>query len=336
MKICNALVLIYTAAFLQYSHAGKVKLVFADVSVPLYAEHSGTYIAVYSAWFSVFTPIISPSKYIRTTTASSSFSSHEVPVCDYQIDWRNVPLLDALSLGVASVESDVWLINGTLFVGHELAALTDVRTFASLYVDPLVQIVEGENPQNEFTLNQTSLNGVFDMDGTMPLQLLVDIKTDGVEALPFILEALEPLRSRGFLTTFANGTITPAPILVIGTGNSPLEQVKELSPRDYFFDAPLDQLTNATLNTTWDVTLSPIASCDYGTAVGWSGIGNITDAQRSAILTLVSDAHARGIKARFWDTPGWPINARTNVWVELMNDGSDWLNADDLEAASSF
>lgn len=33
-----------------------------------------------------------------------------------KIDWRDVPLLSALSFGVASVEADVWLINGTLFV----------------------------------------------------------------------------------------------------------------------------------------------------------------------------------------------------------------------------
>ncbi|KAH8119824.1 hypothetical protein DFH11DRAFT_10612 [Phellopilus nigrolimitatus] len=250
--------------------------------------------------------------------------------------WRDVPLLTALSFGVASVEADVWLINGTLFVGHELAALSEARTFGSLYIKPLVSIVEAQNPQNEFTVNQSSFNGVFDMAGTVPLQLLVDIKTDGVEALPVILDALQPLRERGFLTTFANGTLTQGPILVIGTGNSPLENVKALSPRDYFFDAPLDQLTNATLNTTWSSTLSPIASTDYGETVGWDGISNITDTQRTTILTFVNNAHSRGVTARFYDTPGWPINARLNVWRELVNDGADWLNADDLEAASRF
>ena len=123
---------------------------------------------------------------------------------------------------------------------------------------------------------------------------------------------------------------------MVGTGNSPLEQVKALSPRDYFFDAPLAQLNDTSLNTTWEPTLSPIASTDYGSAIGWSGIGNITDSQRANILTLVNDAHSRNITARFWDTPGWPINARENVWKELLNDGADWLNADDLEAASTF
>lgn len=250
--------------------------------------------------------------------------------------WRDVPLLTALSFGAASVEADVWLINGTLFVGHELAALSDDRTFDALYVQPLVGIIEMQNPQNKFTVNQTSLNGVFDMAGDIPLQLLVDIKTDGVETLPAVLQALEPLRERGYLTTVSNGSISLKPLVVVGTGNSPLDPIKALEPRDYFFDAPLNQLTNSSLNMTWDITLSPIASCDYGAVVGWSGIENITDEQRTTIVSLVNDAHSRGIRARFWDTPGWPINARTNVWRELLDDGADWLNVDDPEAASQF
>ena len=35
---------------------------------------------------------------------------------DEHTDWRDVPLLTAISLGVMSVEADVNLINGTLFV----------------------------------------------------------------------------------------------------------------------------------------------------------------------------------------------------------------------------
>lgn len=154
--------------------------------------------------------------------------------------------------------------------------------------------------------------------------------------MPFILDALQPLRQAGYLTTFANGTLTPSAVTVIGTGNSPLDLVKQLDPRDYFFDAPLAQLTDPSLNTTWDPTLSPLASTDFGAVVGWSGIGNISEAQLANITQFVGDAHVRNIKARFWDTPGWPVQARLNVWNVLLLNGADWLNADDLEAASSF
>jgi hypothetical protein len=178
---------------------------------------------------------------------------------------------------------------------------------------------------------------VFDTSSATSLYLFVDIKTDGVQALPYILEALKPLREKGYLTTYlANGTLVPSAVTVVGTGNSPLTQVKALSPRDYFFDAPLAQLNNASFATTWDVTLSPIASTDYEVVVGWSGIGEISEGQKANLTQLIGDAHSRGIGARFWDTPGWPVNARENVWQTLLEAGADLLNADDLEAAAKF
>ena len=140
----------------------------------------------------------------------------------------------------------------------------------------------------------------------------------------------------GYLTTATNGAVELSAVVVVGTGNSPLELVKELNPRDYFFDAPLTRLTDPSLNTTWDPSLSPLASDDYEVAVGWNGIGNISDVQLANITRFVGDAHSRGIRARFWDTPGWPIHARDNVWRVLLENGADWLNADDLEAAANF
>jgi hypothetical protein len=156
-------------------------------------------------------------------------------------------------------------------------------------------------------------------------------------ALPYVLKELEPLRSQGYLTTYlANGTLVPSAITVVGTGNSPLPQVLALSPRDYFFDAPLAQLTNTSLLAEWNATVAPIASTDYAATVAWNGIGNASAAALANVTRLVGDAHSRGIQARFWDTPGWPISARNAVWATLLENGADWLNADDLAAASSF
>ncbi|KAG6911901.1 hypothetical protein DXG01_000148 [Tephrocybe rancida] len=250
--------------------------------------------------------------------------------------WRDVPLLTAISFGVQSVEADVWLVDGQLLIGHEMAALTKERTLDSVYIQPLLNILAQQNPVNQFNVNQTRPNGVFDTSSGTPLQLLVDMKTDGVQTLPFVLKAMEPLRKAKYLTTASQGSLTTGAVTAVGTGNTPLEGIKALEPRDLFFDAPLNGLTNSSINATWDVTLAPIASVDYDAVVGWNGIQDITEQQRSTITNLVQTAHSLGIKARFWDTPGWPIQARDNVWKELTNDGADWLNADDLEAASNF
>ncbi|KAF8624494.1 hypothetical protein AX17_007122 [Amanita inopinata Kibby_2008] len=249
--------------------------------------------------------------------------------------WREVPLLTAISNGVASVEADLWLVNGQLYVGHERQALTPARTFDSLYIQPLLKNLQKQNPQDQFTMNTTTKNGVFDTSPGTTLQLLVDMKTDGTEMLPFVISSLKPLRDNGYLTTFENGTLIQGAVTVVGTGNTPLDGIKSLQKRDVFFDAPLTNLTNTT-GTTFGPELSPVASTDYETAVGWDGITEITQEQQHAIQTLVSDANNLGIRARFWDTPGWPVFARENVWRTVLAAGEIWLNADDLGAAASF
>lgn len=153
--------------------------------------------------------------------------------------------------------------------------------------------------------------------------------------MPYVLEALQPLREGGYLTTYANGTLTTSAVTVIGTGNTPLDGILALNPRDFFYDAPLEAVTDTSL-ADFNATISPIASTDYMQFVGWNGIGTIPDDARANLTRLVNDAHSRGIKSRFWDTPEWPIYAMKAIWKELQLAGSDWLNADDLETAANF
>src|SRR6478672_10049819 len=49
------------------------------------------------------------------------------------------PLFDALDHGFTSVEADVWLVDGQLFIGHD--APDPTRTLQSLYLDPLRRVV---------------------------------------------------------------------------------------------------------------------------------------------------------------------------------------------------
>lgn len=132
--------------------------------------------------------------------------------------------------------------------------------------------------------------------------------------------------------------LTPGPLTVIGTGGTDLNYVlTHDNPRNIFFDAPLLTLNKPPApNASWSPDISPIASCDYGAAVTWNGIGNISTKDQQTINDLISEAHNLGIKTRFWDTPATPIYARDNVWRALQASGSDWTNADDLVAATQF
>ena len=51
------------------------------------------------------------------------------------------------------------------------------------------------------------------------------MKTDGEKTFPYVVKALQPLRDAGFLTTW-NGTMKSGAVTLIGTGNTPLNQVQ--------------------------------------------------------------------------------------------------------------
>lgn len=107
--------------------------------------------------------------------------------------WRDVPFYSALSVGAVSIEADVWLYNGTLYVGHERGALTTSRTFESLYINPILDVLHRQNPTTSPFLSSATHNGVFDTNGAQTLYLFVDVKTDGPSTWPYVVKALEPL-----------------------------------------------------------------------------------------------------------------------------------------------
>lgn len=172
--------------------------------------------------------------------------------------WRPVPLKSAIRAGCTGVEADVWLFpdrsTDDLFVGHSRASLTPQRTFKSLYIEPLIEILERQNPNTTFhPVLDDPRNGVFDTVPEQSLVLLVDFKTDGQKLWSVVYEQLEPLRQRQYLTYFNGSAIVEGPVTVVVTGNAPFNRVVESSRyRDMFFDAPLELLGNLALDDGTD------------------------------------------------------------------------------------
>ena len=52
------------------------------------------------------------------------------------------------------------------------------------------------------------------------------------------------------------------------------------------------------------------------------------------ILGQARAAKAKGLRARYWNTPAWPTGVRDHVWDVLVREGVGMLNVDDLTAAS--
>lgn len=282
------------------------------------------------------------------------------PIHSHNDYWRKVPLFTALKQGAMSVEADVWLLDeperrDTLYVGHERAALQPRRTFQSLYIQPIVEILEKQNPQTEFY--NDNYRGVFDTDSNQTLILLVDVKTSGPATWAKVVEQLEPLRQRNWLTYYANNTVHTRPVTVVGTGNTPFaDLVANETYRDYFYDAPLNKLngsggdgghghgkgkgnghgdSNSNSNgTTYNATNSFYASVSFGSAIGTPWMGGLGAEQLERIRGQVRQAHAAGLKVRYWDLPSWPVSTRNRIWDLLVKEGVDMLNVDNVKAAA--
>lgn len=285
--------------------------------------------------------------------------------------WRKVPLFSALYAGCIGTEADVWDFGGQhLFVGHNNAALTANRTFLSLYIDPLVKILERQNPKTNFY--NGSSHGVFDTDHEQSLTLLVDLKTDGATTWPRVLQQLESLRKRGWLSFVENGVVHKRPVTVVGTGETPFNVLTaNTTYRDAFFDAPLGTFwkepagqapSSATESTSKDAsaflrrqsatsgqgnagtsvtddynpTNSYYASASFFDLIGvpWR-FGKLSDKQLYKLRGHIAGAHEKGLKVRLWDTPAWPRSLREGIWRLLVDEGVDILNVDDLERAKS-
>ncbi|KAH8714696.1 hypothetical protein BGZ61DRAFT_449403 [Ilyonectria robusta] len=188
-------------------------------------------------------------------------TQHVYPVrCHSHNDyWRTVPLMDAISAGCPSVEADVWYQDDDLYVGHREFELRANRTLRSLYIDPLIDIIERQNnlppcdtgkPCDSRWLTDEHLAGVFSAEPDHPLVLAIDFKTPGEPLWQGLQAQLKPLRDRNMLTYFNGTAIIPGPVVIIGTGNAPFENLTASSTyRDVFFDAPLELL--ADMSARW-------------------------------------------------------------------------------------
>ncbi|KAF4454159.1 Altered inheritance of mitochondria protein 6 [Fusarium austroafricanum] len=156
---------------------------------------------------------------------------------------RNVPLLDAISAGCPSVEADIWNEDDDLYVAHRHFQLKANHTLESLYINPLLSIFDRQ--KDTFSTVDGPPAGVFESDPDRPLVILIDFKTLGNATWKTLQRQLEPLRSRNLLTHFNGKTIVPGPVVIVGTGNAPFNEITANNTyRDVFYDAPLDLLAD--------------------------------------------------------------------------------------------
>jgi len=246
--------------------------------------------------------------------------------------WRAVPLYEALAAGCVGVEADVWLTDDReLLVSHTWKSTRRDRTLRSLYLDPLARIF-AHREVSPASMGEKEI-GFFDFDPDASVILLIDFKNEGREIWPVLLEQLQPLREKNWLTYFNGSDVIRGPLTIVGTGNTPFELVQANSTNRFvFFDAPLGDISNP----VYSAENSYYASIQMKKAVGHVSFNQLKDYQIEVLRTQINAADAKGLKSRYWDTPAWPISLRDKVWVKLEELGTGMLNVDDLVSATRW
>ncbi|MEW2155598.1 phosphatidylinositol-specific phospholipase C/glycerophosphodiester phosphodiesterase family protein [Streptomyces sp. NPDC007189] len=227
------------------------------------------------------------------------------------------PLSDALDHRFGSVEADIFLVGDQLLIGHDSSELDPSRTLESLYLDPLAARVRAHH-------------GTVYRGWRRPLQLLIDIKTEGSSTY---LELDRHLRRYPHLfTRYAHGRVHPGPVTAVVSGDRaarvPMEAQDE---RRAFYDGRLTDLRSAA-----PATFIPLISDNWTQNFTWTGEGAFPDAERQKLHGITAAAHARGQQVRFWSAPDAAGPARDALWTELLAAGVDYLNTDDLAGLEAF
>ena len=221
------------------------------------------------------------------------------------------PLLDALDQGFTSIEADVHLVNGRLYVSHDAPDTTRAGTLRERYLEPLRQRVARHR-------------GAVYPGSREPLLLLVDLKTEAEATYAALRGQLLPYRD--LLVRTEGNRVVPGPVRVVLSGNRPTATVRGEAQRLVAIDGrPAD------LDSAVDASLMPLISYNYTHLVRWNGVGEMPATERATLQTLAERTHAQGKKLRLWATP-----EDERVWQALRDVGVDYLNTDQLERLRRF
>ena len=226
------------------------------------------------------------------------------------------PLIDALDHGFMSVEADIWLVFGELFVAHDAHEIRRGLTLESLYLDPLRERIQANG-------------GRVYAGAETPLTLLIDIKTQDKATYRALHEVLE--KYQAMLTQYHNGEVKQGAVTAIVSGERPRDLMQAQAVRFAGYDGRMEDL-----GTDAPASFIPLISDNWTDVFTWTGKGEMPIAERIELERIVETAHANGQRVRFWATPDEAGAPRNALWQVLSEVGVDHINTDDLVGLEAF
>lgn len=225
------------------------------------------------------------------------------------------PLLDALDQGFTSVEADIHLVRGVLYVAHDSDDITPDRTLRSLYLDPLRTRIR-------------KYGGLVYPNGPQ-FTLLIDIKTDAEPTYKVLSKTLAEYEK--VFTSFGPDGRADKAVIAVVSGNRPRELMESEKLRYAAYDGRLSDLESDA-----PAALISLISDNWNSHFKWTGIGDMPEQERRKLSQIVETAHKKGRRLRFWATRDNPSPSRQALWRELLDAGVDLINTDHLEDLKQF
>jgi glycerophosphoryl diester phosphodiesterase len=217
-------------------------------------------------------------------------------------DYEQVrPFHGAYELGFGSIEADVFLKDGELYVAHNWKDITPERTFKALYLEPILKKVQE--------------NKGWPYAGRRDLQLLIDLKNTGPATLAALQKQLAPHRK----------DLRHVRIVISGEMPAP----GEMAAQDKLFTFDGRKNLTYTDDASRRVVLVSSSIMDFGGY--WDGKKPMADTMRQKIADFVAAQHAQKKLVRLWATPNTELGYQT-----LKELGVDYIGTDDLPGLVGF
>ncbi|MCS3530771.1 alkaline phosphatase [Chryseobacterium sp. JUb7] len=216
---------------------------------------------------------------------------------------QKIPFWEAYYANFGSIEADVFLVKGKLWVAHSEKELSSDRTLESLYLDHI---------SKQIKLNK----GNIYPDVHNKLQLLIDVKQDYKTTLKALISTLKKYPE----ITGNSG------VKIVITGGRPQPGEFKNYPEYLYFDGDLDKNY-----TQEELKRIGMFSADLPDLIQWNGKGIPRDEETAKVKNAVEKAHALQKPIRFYGAPDF-----TNAWVNLMDLGVDYINTDHIPDLKKF
>ena len=154
--------------------------------------------------------------FVIDTNTYSKTSNKPLPNAHAHNDYQHSqPLLEALSYGFTSIEADIYLMKGELYVSHLPPLFKNKnRTLTKLYLEPLFKRYKENGNQIYPNYNN-------------PIYLMIDIKNKSEATYELLKKQLEPYQE--MLSSWENNEPSLKGVNIILSGSRPIKKASFLS-----------------------------------------------------------------------------------------------------------